>query len=192
MKRNVIITCITGIALLVIAASPERSSSGAPASHTGAPNEETCAAAGCHDDNSLNSGTAALTIEMGDALTQYTAGQTYPIKVKIADINKVRFGFQLVALQSQTLANAGVLHSVDRLRTQTVQNTYGLPDRNYATYTFNGTDATANGQSEWLVNWTAPASTTGAITFYVAAVSANDDMTDKGDFVYTSNLTVSN
>ncbi len=38
----------------------ERSSSGAPASHTGAPGEKTCATSGCHDDHLINSGKASL------------------------------------------------------------------------------------------------------------------------------------
>lgn len=192
MKKNAVILSLIGITILIMAASPERASSGAPASHTGAPNEQTCATSGCHDDNSLNIGAAALSIEMGNATTQYIAGQTYPIKIKITDPNKIRFGFQLVALQNQDLSNAGIFEITDFQRTQTVPSAYGLLDRNYVTYTFNGTDATVNGVGEWIVNWKAPNTSTGLITFYAAAVSANDDMTDKGDYVYTSSLTVNN
>jgi hypothetical protein len=60
------------------------------------------------------------------------------------------------------------------------------------TYTFNGTDAISKGIGEWIVNWTAPADLKTPVTFYVAGVSANDDMSDKGDKVYTKQLTITN
>lgn len=192
MKKTIVLTSFIITAFLIIAAAPNRSSSGSPASHTGAPGENTCATSGCHDDNQLNSGKAALSIEMGNKLTDYVAGKTYPISIKISDPNKTRFGFQIVALNSKTNENVGAFQITDLQRTQTVKNTDAFGDRNYVTYTFKGTDAVSNGQGEWTVNWTAPTSGKSPITFYVAAVSANDDMTDKGDQVYTSSLTVKN
>jgi hypothetical protein len=77
----------------------------------------------------------------------------------------------------------------DKERTQLVSNSYELKDREYVTYTFNGTDAVSNGLGEWVVNWTAPENATKPVVFYVAGVSANDDMSDKGDKVYTRSFT---
>lgn len=192
MKKTIVFTSFIITAFLIIAATPNRSSSGSPASHTGAPGENTCTTSGCHDDNKLNSGTATLSIEMGNKLKEYVPGETYPIKIKISDADKMRFGFQIVALNSKTNENLGAFQITDLERTQIVKNTKALSDRNYVTYTFKGTDAVSNGQGEWTVNWTAPTSGQLPVTFYVAAVSANDDMTDKGDHVYTSSLTVKN
>ena len=192
MKKAIVLSSFITTVFLIIAAAPNRSSSGSPASHTGAPGENNCATSGCHDDGKLNSGTATLSVEMGNKLTDYVAGKTYPVKIKVTDPNKTRFGFQIVALDSKTNENIGAFQITDSERTQTVRNTDSFADRNYVTYTFKGTDAVSNGQGEWTVNWTAPASGKSPITFYVAAVSANDDMTDKGDQVYTSSLTVKN
>src|SRR5688572_2428602 len=75
------------------------SSSGAPASHTGAPDEQTCATAGCHDDNPVNAGKALVGIDIG-SVTRYTPGKNYTLKVRIADSAIRRFGFQIVALSS--------------------------------------------------------------------------------------------
>jgi len=190
MKKIAVYLVAGSLPFFMVAFSPERSSSGAPGSHTGAPGEQTCATSGCHDDNQLNSGTAHLTIDAGGA-TQYVAGQTYSIKVSISDANVNRFGFQLVALDN-TNANAGTFQITDPARTQFIKNDHAFTNRDYITYTFNGTDAVSTGKSEWIVNWTAPATTVGSITFYAGGVSANDDMSDKGDYSYTAIKVLSN
>jgi hypothetical protein len=191
MKKKIVLSLAVIVPIFIMAFA-ERSSTGAPASHTGAPGEQTCATSGCHDDNALNSGAAKLTIDIGSGgITKYVAGQTYPVKVSIADADASRFGFQIVALDQST-GNAGTFTITDAVRTQFMINQHELADRNYVTYTFSGTDAASNGTTEWIVNWTAPATTSGNITFYAAAVSANDDGTDKGDVVYTTNNTLTN
>ncbi len=191
MKKKIVLSCAIIIPIFIMAFA-ERSSSGAPASNTGAPGEKTCAASGCHDDNTLNIGTAKLSIDIASGtVTKYVAGETYPIKVRISDPHISRFGFQLVALTDQGAVNAGAFTITDPARTQFMKNEYELTDRKYITYTFSGTDA-INGTAEWTVNWTAPATTNGNITFYAAAVSGNDDGTDKGDVVYTANQTLMN
>jgi len=165
---------------------PERSSSGAPAGHTGAPGEGSCATMGCHDDNSTNSGNASLSIDMG-SITNYVPGQTYPIKVRMTESAVERFGFQLAALVNGDTSNAGTFQITDAVRTQITQSQYQFQSREYVTYTYNGTDALSTGMSEWTVNWKAPSANKGPVTFYASGVSANDDASDKGDYVYTTN-----
>lgn len=191
MKKKIVLGFAVVLPIFIMAFA-ERSSSGAPASHTGAPGEKSCAASGCHDDNKENSGAAKLSIDIASGVTKYVAGETYPIKIRITDADINRFGFQLVALADQTAANAGTFTITDPLRTQLTNNDFALFDRKYVTYTFNGTDAVSNGVGEWIVNWTAPANTTGNITFYAAAVSGDDDSSDKGDIVYTTKSTLTN
>lgn len=191
MKKKAVVLLALALPMFIVAFKVERSSSGAPGSHTGAPSEKTCATSGCHDDNTINSGTAVLTIDAGGA-TQYIAGNTYPIKIRIADTGVNRFGFQLVALDNQTNMNVGTFQITDPARTQFIKNDHALTDRNYVTYTFNGTDATSSGAAEWTVNWTAPSTAVGPITFYAGGVSANDDMSDKGDYSYTATKVLSN
>lgn len=193
MKKKIITsTALLLTAFLVIAATIKKSSSGAPASHTGAPGEETCATSGYHDDNKINSGTAKVDLTFGDNETEFLPGHTYPVKVKISDPNVTRFGFQILALESKNSAEQGTFQITDSIRTQIVKNAYKLQDRKYVTYTFNGTDAVKTGEGEWVVNWTAPKESKKPITFYVGAVSANDDMSDKGDKVYTKSFTINN
>lgn len=192
MKKKIVVSSIITVAILIIAATPERSSSGAPGAHTGAPGEQTCATSGCHDDNKINAGTAVLSIEMDGSFSSYTPGKTYAIKVKISEPNVKRFGFQLLALNNSTSSSVGSFQITDAGRTQLVKNTKAFTDREYVTYSFKGTDATAEGMSEWMVNWTAPETNVGPISFYAAGVSANDDMSDKKDFVYTTSKVLNN
>ena len=93
-------------------------------------------------------------------------------------------------MNAETQTNLGIFIITDTKRTQTVKNAYTLKEREYVTYTFNGTDAVSNGVGEWIVNWVAPKNSSEPVTFYVGAVSANDDMTDKGDKVYTTSLSL--
>jgi hypothetical protein len=190
MKRKLLIPILViSLAALMVRATISRSSSGAPASHTGAPGEKTCTEIGCHDDTQTNIGTARLSLEMGNNEKVYTPGQTYPIRIKITDPGVNRFGFQVVALESKTQKNLGSFQISDSARTQEVTNQYRHKERRYVTYTFDGTDAVKEGYGEWTVNWTAPADASKPVTFYLAAVSGNDDMSDKGDKVYTAKYT---
>jgi len=190
MKKQIITaTSVILLCFVLLSASVRRSSSGAPASHTGAPGEATCGEVGCHDDNQQNAGTAKILLQLGDQEMDFIPGKTYPIKVRISDAHKTRFGFQLVALDNKTQQDRGNFTIVDSARTQMVNNRYKLTDRNYVTYTFEGTDASGDDYAEWIVNWTAPENTKKGVTFYLGAVSANDDMSDKGDMVYNEKFT---
>lgn len=190
MKNRVVIISLILVCVTIIAASPQRSSSGAPVSSTGAPNETTCAKSGCHDDNYVNAGKATLSLEIGDSIANYVPGKTYLLKVKIAEKAVTRFGFQIVAL-NQNNVNAGKFQLTDKAKTQLISNNLELTDRQYVTYTFAGTDG-VNGISEWTLNWTAPNTSIGPVTFYVAGVSADDDMSDQGDYVYTIHKILNN
>lgn len=190
MRKKGIIVLVALLPVFLAAFTIERSSSGAPSSHTGAPGEQTCATSGCHDDNVANTGTASIKIDLGTA-TNYVAGKKYTIKVSVSDNNVNRFGFQLVALNNQSM-NVGTFVITDQARTQIMKNDHNFKDRDYVTYTFNGTDATSSGMSEWMVDWIAPSSSSGPVTFYAAGVSANDDMSDKGDYTYTTSKVLNN
>jgi len=55
----------------------------------------------------------------------------------------------------------------------------------YLKQTSAGTYAgTANGPVSWGFNWTAPASGTGKVYFYVSGVAANDNGSSSGDYCY--------
>jgi len=187
---------IVAIALLSLGAIsvqdlPEKVVSfGAPVSSTGAPDERTCAASGCHDTYSPNNGRGMMNITINGAENGIEAGKTYTVNVRVADKDSRRFGFQVVALNDDDKSNAGTMTIIDAARTQIMKNELQFQDRQYATYTYQGTEQNAEGVGEWNVQWTAP-KTAKKITLYAATVIANDDNTDRGDYVLTASVPLS-
>ncbi len=187
---------ILAIALLSLGAIsvqdiPEKVVSfGAPVSTTGAPDERTCAASGCHDTYALNSGRGSMNITVDGAENGIEAGKTYTVNVRVADKDSRRFGFQLVALNDDDKTNAGLLTITEPERTQIEKNELQFQDRKYATYTYEGTRQYTAGVGNWTVQWTAP-TTMKNITLYAATVIANDDDTDSGDYVLTGSIPLS-
>ena len=190
MNKKVLALIIVMLPVLMMAKLPELLSFGAPVSTTGAPDEVNCSTSGCHDGFSVNGGNANLTFSVGNNISEYIPGQTYPVTVTISEPGVTRFGFQLVALKNADSLNAGDLVITDVNRTQIITNPIELTDRKYITYTYEGTVPFSSGMGQWTFNWTAPGQNVGPVTLYVASVSANDDNTDGGDHVYTLSKTL--
>jgi len=156
-------------------------STGPPASHTGAPGEGLCT--NCHTSFPPNSGPGILTLILP---TAYEFGATYQVKVRLEQMGQQRWGFQITAL-TPTNQMAGSWTITDPLRTQTVS---GL-GRSYVEHTSQGTFAgTPNGPVEWQMNWQAPSSNVGTVTFYAAGNAANNDGTSLGDYIYSTSSPV--
>lgn len=189
MKHPIIYFCFGGLALLVLLSAINKPySSGAPSASTGAPAEQTCAMSGCHDDHGLNSGLAKLSIEVGKFGDNNNNG--LPLTVKISDAQKIRFGFQVTALDEFN-NKIGAFIVTDSSRTQKLGPKNDLPNREYLTYTYYGTLGTKVGESEWTMNWMPTENKPGKVTFYVAALSADNDGSDQGDYTYTAKASTS-
>lgn len=189
--KKLLSICILLALVYLFQASSKVVSFGAPASSTGAPGESSCAKSGCHDTFGENEGTALLTLEVGEGVTSYVPGNTYAVKISIRDDLIVRFGFETVILQDANRSNAGNPVLTDPGRTQIITNSSTLQDRLYVTYTYEGSSAVSSGLGQWEFDWTAPTAGSGSLTIYLGAVSANNDDTDDGDYVYTSMLNLS-
>ena len=194
MKRNkrIVYGILVSIPFLIMGTQPmDIMSDGAPVSSSGAPDEQTCAVEGCHSDSKVNTGTAQLALEVGaGGESTYEPGKTYTMKVTITDAGVERFGYQLLALKDADKMNAGNFVITDAQRTHVLQNYTEKFDRRYATYTYEGSAAVETGKGAWELNWTAPTEDVGSITLYLAGISANNDMTDKGDDTYTTSVTL--
>ena len=168
---------------------PGTMSNGAPAASTGAPDEMHCSNTGCHSDFAPNTGTAQLTASVGNEITSYEPGKTYPVTVSITDPGRVRFGFQAVALNAEN-KNAGSIKITDEPRTQIVPGYGSQSDRKYVTYTYEGTNAVQTGLGKWSFEWTAPQINEGVVTLYFGSVAANNDGTDAGDYTYSARIMI--
>lgn len=165
---------ITGVGVVAFSTGP-------PAGHTGAPGESLCTA--CHTTFPPNSGPGDLTIIPP---TAYTFGATHTVRVRLQQTGQARWGFQITALTSANQM-AGSWMLTDAMRTQIIS---GL-GRFYVEHTSQGTNAgTPNGPVEWEMNWQAPASNVGPVTFYAAGNAANNDGFNTGDYIYSRSVTV--
>src|ERR671916_581916 len=111
-------------------------------------------------------------------------GQTYDITVthSTADATRVRWGFQLTALDSAD-EKAGAFAAADDL-TRVVNGEGPFPAREYIEHTTAGTFPGQLNGASWTFKWTAPAEDVGPVTFYLAGNQANGDGNSSGDNIY--------
>ncbi|MBI1765822.1 MAG: hypothetical protein HYR56_30830 [Acidobacteria bacterium] len=163
------------------------SSSGPPASHTGAPSEPTCAISGCHGFTT-NDGPGTLTLtglpELG-----YALNEQYDVTVTLTQAQRALYGFEMTAIDANGRA-AGQWDNLEPRRIDLVNNRVGANTRVYAGHTQAGTAPNGPNQSSWVLRWKAPATNIGRVTFYVVGNAANGNGATSGDFIYTINRSI--
>ncbi len=148
--------------------------------YTGAPNDNVCTT--CHTPGGPLDGNIAI----GGLPSSVTPNTTYPLTITITNTagSAVRAGFQMVSLKAN-LANGGtfsvpVTESNAQVKTAAGKSYVGhQPAKN-----FSGNVATYD------VEWTAPASATGDITVYAAAIIANGANGNSNDKFVATNMSV--
>lgn len=157
-----------------------RAFSGGPdPARTGAPGELTCATGECHG--------TARSVDLQkfriEAPATYEPGLTYKIIVRhvSADPARRRWGFQITALASG--GRAGTWQSLSE-DTQIIEDDFLR--RQYAQHTFVGSFGGQAGGASWTINWTAPATDVGRVTFYAAGNQADDSRSSFGDLIFTA------
>lgn len=156
----------------------QASSGGVSSARTGAPNESTCTS--CHSQNSG----AGQTVIVAPA--NYTPGQTYQVQVQLSttDATRQAWGFMITALTSTNVAGGSfaTTSTSTRLRTITVNG----GSRNYVEQSSTGTFAGQGSGASWSINWTAPATNVGQITFYASGLLADNSGDESGDRTITA------
>lgn len=180
---KLVILAVAAIIFGVFAFSENRVgafSTGPDPGFTGAPGESTCTA--CHGGGPVG---GVLTIE--GLPTSYTAGQQITVTVRLNHPGRPRYGFELTALGPGG-TSVGTIELTEPNRTQLKQSFFG-PQRTYIEHTINGI-APFNAQGLWTFRWTAPAASTGTVTFYAAGNSANNDGSTTGDTILTATASI--
>lgn len=152
-------------------------SSGAPIGKTGSPGDggNTCATAGCHTADGAN---YAPTISItGIPANGYTPGQTYRISMQVTGVSNNKTGFECV-VENSSNRRMGSFASIDG-------NTQALNNNEYITHTSAG-----NANHSWLFDWTAPATSQGALNLYYAINLANGNFASTGDYIETGNFAI--
>jgi hypothetical protein len=152
---------------------------------------QTCATAGCHTGNPVNSpvGNGSVTVD-GLPAGGWTPNQVYPLTVTIQRTGARLFGFQLSAVDAAN-QQAGTL-TEGHARVKIICGRGTAPGAQQVNCSTAGAIQYAehnNAQvvtSTYLVNWTAPSSASvGTVRFHVAGNAANGDFSNQGDFIYT-------
>ena len=111
----------------------------------------------------------------------YITGTTYNITVTVAETGRSEFGFQITAEDDSNAKKGtfGTFGSTSIIHTNTANT--------LVTQTNPGTNSDAQ---SWVMEWTAPASGTGNITFYAAGNASNNNGGTSGDLIYTDSEAV--
>ncbi len=169
---------------LILTEPGKTNSQGAEPANTGAPQESTCSEGfGCHG-GSPNSGSGLIEVTIkqnGSPVNNYTPGETYQIAIKLDDQDMNDAGFQITA---RTADNNFKGQFMVNNNTKTV----GTNDQ-YVTHTSPASSFEGNTQT-WEIDWEAPSSSEGEITFYAAGNAANGNGNSSGDNIYTTSKTV--
>ncbi len=142
---------------------------GAPAGHTGAPGEQTCAKSTCHDTNGE--------IDKMDLISSdipaegYTPGTTYTIMATIDSMGVDEFGFQITAVDEND-DFTGTFATINA-------NTKLVGGDAYVTHTQAGT--VASDSKTWAMEWQAPPAGTGNVAFHAAFNATNNNSGKTGD-----------
>lgn len=175
---------ITLIALAVAAftlfTAELNSGSGSVGGKTGSPGDGGSICTECHG-GTANPQTGWITTNI--PVGGYVPGQIYTITASGMHPGVSKFGFELTAERSGGVKTGGFTIT-------NVAHTKFTNGTNAVTHTFTGTTPSNNAKS-WSVDWTAPASGSGAVTFYAAFNAANGNGAPSGDIIYSSSLTVS-
>ena len=136
----------------------------------------------CHDHHAVNMGTGSVKIT--GLPSPYEPGKVYTLSVTTSQSGRIRFGFQLTALDT-TNKRAGTLASRDA-NTQVLSET-GPGGRQYIEHTQQGSLSSLTGSRTWQINWTAPATDIGTVRFFFAGNATNNSgVQDDDDFIYTN------
>ncbi|RYD54783.1 MAG: T9SS type A sorting domain-containing protein [Sphingobacteriales bacterium] len=169
-KKFLLFTLFAGFsttALMSYSSGPASSPNNA-GNRTGSPGAQgTCASSGCHNADAAAT-TGAITVKMKGGTSmenKYMPGKTYVITITGSHATFSRFGYQIVALNGSN-ANIGTFanpSNSSKISLNTiVEHAAALPKN-------------SSGNFEASVEWTAPATSSGPVTFYgiINAVNAN-------------------
>lgn len=149
-----------------------------PLGHTGGFGEPTCQA--CHFGAEVNAGEGTLAIEGLPSTVQ--RGHSYEVVVTLSAPME-RSGF-MMAVRRPDGTQAGRLTPNDTGRVAV--DTAETSDVQYAHHTLEGTTLTAEDRATWQMQWTAPDASVDSVVVHAAANGANDDASEFGDNVYTT------
>jgi len=151
---------------------------GSPGGRTGSPgdNQNNCTA--CHSGTPQNASNWISSDILGNG---YIGGETYTFTATGTHAGVGKFGFELTA-EDPGGNKTGTFSIINASETKLANNS--------ASVTHTGQGTTPAGDSKtWDLQWTAPATIPGDITFYAAFNAANGNGATSGDVIYLTQKT---
>ncbi len=178
MKRYVfwIAICI-GLAILFYPTISNSNSTGSPGGKTGSPTDGT-SCTGCHY---AGLGTGA-TITTDIPSTGYVPGNIYTITTNVNQSGITQFGFEVTAEKGNSGSAKTGTFLVTSAETKLTNNNTAI------THKPGGTSG--NNSKSWSMDWEAPNTGTGDVTFFGSFIAANGDGTNSGDTYHSTTLSV--
>ena len=177
IKRN---TKLNMAILSVLALVFMSNRGGSPGGRSGSTtdNGATCSTnGGCHNSSSAPASQDMISTNVPS--NGYAPGSSYDITINISDEGTSVWGFEMMAEDKNGLPVGAFSNN-----SQVNSLNSGLR----ATHKF--ASSSSSDAQTWIANWTAPASGTGSVTFYVSAMAANGNGNNRGDRVFIDTISI--
>ena len=179
MKKSLLIIPITiALAIFFYPTTSISNAGGSPGGKTGSPNDGAASCTGCHY---AGTGTGA-TITTNIPLEGYTPNQVYTITGNISQSGINKFGFEITSEKNSGNTKTGSFLITNSAEMKFVNNNTAI------THKSGGTSG-SNSRS-WSMDWEAPNTGTGDVTFYGSFIAANENGTNLGDTYHSTSLLV--
>lgn len=171
-------------AFLILAGSAEARRNGPPAGVTGGPASAGFTCAICHGGEGFDGSIQILGVP-----AQYEPSMIYNLTVRIDDAEQAGAGFQLSAEAPDGMF-LGTLIASDAIHTQLNPNDPGFIEHNNVGVDNSVSNWAALGNAaEYQIQWQAPATDAGPVTFWAAGNAINDNFSPSGDHIYATSVT---
>jgi hypothetical protein len=116
---------------------------------------------------------------------RYQPGERYQLTLRVRHPgpDRLRWGFQISAVDLANYRRAGRFIVTDLLGTQIIGGGFG--DREYLEHTDQGTGIGERETMSWAFDWIAPREVDREIGFFAAANVSNADGAKEGDWIFT-------
>ena len=180
MKKILTLFSITfALAIFFYPTISNSNATGSPGGKTGSPTDA-ASCTGCHYAGNM---IEAAIITTNIPSSGYVPNQVYTITANIIEGSVNKFGFEITAEEENFgSAKTGSFLVTNNTETQFTNNNTAI------THKAGGTSG-SNSKS-WSMDWEAPNTGTGSVTFYGSFMAANSDGTNSGDNYKSATLTV--
>jgi hypothetical protein len=182
MKKSLLlIPFAIALAIFFYPTTSNSNGTGSPGAKTNSPMDGgNCT--GCHS-GTLNSGVGTTSITTNIPSSGYMPGNTYTITTNIQEVGIFKFGFEISAEEGNFgSAKTGSFMVTNSTETKFANNNEAITHKAAGTSGFNS--------RSWSMDWEAPSTGTGDVTFYASAMASNGNTNNNGDNVYTTSLTI--